>query len=70
MNCPSLSSPVNGKVAVSGFYLGDNATYTCTEGYKVVGNQTRECLITEEWSGEEPTCQLQGMVQDTLSRDT
>ena len=36
---------------------GSNATYTCDGGYQLTGgNQTRTCMDTGMWSGEEPTC--------------
>ena len=32
------------------------ATYFCDSGYDLIGNDTRTCLETGNWSNEKPTC--------------
>ena len=32
------------------------ATYFCDSGYGLIGNDTRTCLETGNWSNEKPTC--------------
>ena len=51
-----LSSPANGRVAVTGLTSGSTATYTCNTGYQLTGLQTRTCLSNGIWSGQAPTC--------------
>ena len=56
--CLALSNPANGQVSVTGRTSGSTAIYTCNTGYKLTGDQTRTCLSTGTWSGQEPTCIL------------
>ena len=35
---------------------GDMVTYTCDEGYELTGNESRFCLRTGNWSGQDPEC--------------
>ena len=58
MDCGSLPDPTNGSVTLTaGTLLGQNATYSCDTGYNLVGDSTRTCQATGNWSGSEPTCQ-------------
>ena len=50
--CPELQDPANGEVTSDGL----TATYTCDEGFSLMGDQVRQCSSEGEWSGEEPTC--------------
>ena len=50
MSCGDLSGPENGAVSIDSL-----ATYSCNEGYDLVGNVTRECL-GGSWSGSSPQC--------------
>ena len=55
--CPSLSAPSNGKVQVEGVKPGSSARYSCNDGYKLRGDNTRICQEGGQWSGQEPICQ-------------
>lgn len=66
--CPDLADPENGNIAFTGdalapFDVGTMATYSCNEGYSLVGDSAvRTCQngvsIQEDfWSREAPTCQ-------------
>ena len=58
VDCGSLTAPANGSVThTSGTTFGQTATYTCNTGYNLVGDSTRTCQATGEWSGSAPTCQ-------------
>ena len=58
MDCGTLSNPLNGQVShTAGTTFGQTATYSCNTGYNLVGDNTRTCQDTGEWSGSEPTCQ-------------
>ena len=54
--CTELSNPNNGEVNLTGLTNGSTATYTCARGYYLTGDETRTCLSTEVWSGQEPSC--------------
>ena len=56
VDCGPLANPPKGRVSVSGTTVGSTATYSCEGGYLLVGERTRECLATGEWSGKEPVC--------------
>ena len=51
-----LTAPDNGRVTWNGITNGSTATYTCDKGYELIGDRTRTCLNTGEWSGQEPNC--------------
>ncbi|XP_065888297.1 roundabout homolog 2-like isoform X2 [Dysidea avara] len=53
--CPHLKDPANGKVFFSNF--GDNAIFTCNDGYTIRGTSLLNCdLTTGRWSTDPPTC--------------
>ncbi len=62
--CPDLPTPTNGESVgynnmgtMNNRPVGAVATYTCTDGYMLVGNMTRDCGSDGEWSGSAPTCE-------------
>ena len=58
MDCGNLTDPANGQVNhTAGTSLGQTANYSCNTGYNLVGDSTRTCQATEEWTGSAPTCQ-------------
>ena len=58
VNCGSLPDPANGSVNhTAGTTFGQTATYSCNTGYNLVGDSTRTCQATGNWSGSAPTCQ-------------
>ena len=55
--CPNLQDPPNGIVNLSmGTVFESQATYTCSGGLILSGNDTRTCEANGQWSGSEPTC--------------
>ncbi|XP_064626004.1 sushi, von Willebrand factor type A, EGF and pentraxin domain-containing protein 1-like [Lineus longissimus] len=48
---------VNG-LARGNYEFGGIVTYTCYEGYRLVGIGTRECTADGAWSGEPPSCEV------------
>ena len=63
INCGLLPLPSEGQVAytpgvVTGLETGLNAvaSYSCNEGYSLVGDMIRTCQANGEWDGAEPTC--------------
>ena len=41
--CGSPDSPENGQVAQSGSSIGDTATYSCNNGFELVGDEQATC---------------------------
>lgn len=37
---------------------GAQAFYTCSDGYKLIGNDSRTCQINGSWSGADPYCDI------------
>ena len=57
VDCGNLTDPHNGQVDhTAGTTLGQTATYSCNTGYNLVGDSTRTCQATGNWSGSAPTC--------------
>ena len=58
VNCGTLTNLTNGQVShTAGTTFGQPATYSCNPGYNLMGNSTRTCQATGEWSGSDPSCQ-------------
>ena len=56
LDCLNLTSPSNGQVSLTAATPGSVATYTCDNGYEVVGASVRECQANGSWSEDEPVC--------------
>ena len=56
MDCGDLDDPENGQVVLTGTTLRSIATYSCSVGYVLVGEQTRTCQANGQWSGRAPFC--------------
>lgn len=57
ITCPDLMDPANGTVDFE-TSIGAVAMYTCDEGLDLIGDDTRTCQASGEWSGEPPTCSV------------
>ena len=55
-DCPIPANIDYGTVEYTGVTAGSVATYTCTRGFNVAGRNERQCLVTGEWEGYEPSC--------------
>ena len=55
--CQNLPKPENGNVEVTSTVVGTVATYSCNDGFKLVGNENRVCRPNGQWSGVAPSCQ-------------
>ena len=58
LDCGQLRSLQNGKVTLTATTFLSIASYSCNEGFVLVGNTVRICLITAQWSGSMPECRL------------
>lgn len=57
--CPMPEPPENGNVqTTNGLNSGDTITYTCKEGYALVGAAERKCNSDSTWSGSIPSCNI------------
>ena len=55
-DCGSLANPPNGEVKMSGTTFNSTITFSCNDGYHLVGETTRTCQANGSWSGNESTC--------------
>lgn len=56
VQCPELVID-NGTVKQDVRYLGYTARYSCMEGYRLIGDVSRTCLPSGNWSNEDPICE-------------
>ena len=56
VDCGGLSNPESGVITMSGTIFNSTATYSCNDGYNLVGDTTRTCLASGSWSDTAPTC--------------
>ncbi|XP_050719319.1 uncharacterized protein LOC127000000 isoform X1 [Eriocheir sinensis] len=54
--CVDLDNPPNGFVDVKGKVVGSVATYSCKEGYHLIGQVTRHCQANGIWTSAPPEC--------------
>ena len=55
--CDELDNPSNGTVSIVRVMpTGLIATYSCDDGFRLVGEVNRTCLDNRMWSGQPPTC--------------
>ena len=57
VTCFSLNSIENGRLDLSDeFFVGSMATYSCDEGYEIVGILTQTCQTSRQWTSSQPYC--------------
>ena len=66
VQCPVLNNIGNGQVTVTGYDIGDRATYSCRSGYELIGITNRVCQNNGQWSGQEPQCNPIGKCEITV----
>ena len=55
--CLNYTDFKNGRVSLSGVSVGDTATFTCNDGYELVGDSSLICLSDGTWDSSPPVCQ-------------
>ncbi|TSK13373.1 Fibulin-7 [Bagarius yarrelli] len=55
--CQHPNPPANGRMLGQVFKVGHEVHFLCNHGFQLSGPETRECLDSLRWSGDEPTCQ-------------
>ena len=56
IKCSDLNHPEYGSVNVTDYTPESSAHYKCDYGYKLVGDEYRECLYSGYWGGKQPVC--------------
>ncbi|KAM9496298.1 fibulin-7 isoform 1-T1 [Clarias gariepinus] len=56
--CLPPNPPANGRMLGQVFKVGHEVHFLCNSGFQLSGPETRECLDSLSWSGEEPTCKM------------
>ena len=66
VDCGDLFGPANGDVSLSsGTTFNSVATYSCSDGYNLVGgDMMRTCLASGSWSGAPSNCA--GIISTTI----
>lgn len=60
VDCGTLDAPVNGTVSLTGTYYLDVATFSCDEGFDLVGSQLLTCQYLGSWNGSPARCVQEG----------
>ena len=55
-DCLNLTALSNGRVSLTSTAPGSVATYSCDNGYMLIGDPTRQCQVDGSWSRVEPVC--------------
>ncbi|XP_078682392.1 polycystin-1-like protein 2 [Branchiostoma floridae x Branchiostoma belcheri] len=53
--CPQLPILNNGN-RTEGHLYGNTVTFSCNEGYELIGSENRTCQADQSWSGVQPNC--------------
>ena len=53
---PDLAAPGFGEVRLSGNSEGDSASYSCEDGFLLIGESTRICQENGQWTEDPPVC--------------
>ena len=54
--CKTLYAPHHGTINCTGFYVGDQCSYGCSQGFELQGFSQKSCLVNSRWSAGEPKC--------------
>ena len=55
-NSVSSTSIPGGAVCLNGTTVGSTAVYVCSDGYNLMGNESRVCQKDGSWDGSTPQC--------------
>lgn len=61
VDCGNLDHPVNGRVEYFNSNYQSLASYTCDKGYKISGNNVRQCGADALWDLTTPICEIRGL---------
>ncbi|XP_077864038.1 sushi, von Willebrand factor type A, EGF and pentraxin domain-containing protein 1-like, partial [Saccoglossus kowalevskii] len=57
ISCGEPQQPENGFIKSGNFLYQDTVQYTCLPGFNLVGQNTRDCLSSKQWTGHVPLCE-------------
>ncbi len=57
VTCPDLKNPSNGIVDYSSNVYQSEARYHCNLGYSLIGESSRICQSSGQWTTSQPSCQ-------------
>ncbi|XP_053549115.1 E-selectin-like [Bombina bombina] len=58
VQCPSLKAPENGYIDCQGkSFYNSKCSFTCAEGFKLIGRSELNCEASGEWTSSGPTCE-------------
>ncbi|KAH3840886.1 hypothetical protein DPMN_114344 [Dreissena polymorpha] len=58
VKCPGLTNPTSGAVNMTTDGLTSIATYTCSHGYHLEGDNQLMCNTSGQWEGTVPVCSM------------
>ncbi|KAG1693160.1 CUB and sushi domain-containing protein 3 [Nymphon striatum] len=72
LKCQKPKNPNNGMVHSTSLRYNSVITYTCNQGYKLIGNDSRVCRGHGKWDKQPPTCEKydKSSVEKSLSNTT
>ena len=56
VDCGELPPPENGDISIPDTTVGSEATFECSLGFILVGDDVRVCQANGKWSGKQPIC--------------
>ena len=56
VTCEEVSAPSSGSLVISSNGTVSVVTYNCDEGYVLVGESTRSCTSSGQWTSDTPEC--------------
>lgn len=56
INCGDPGVVSNGRRSGNSFTYNNVITYTCNNGYRISGSETRTCQTDGSWNGIQPQC--------------
>ncbi len=56
--CEEIEAPTNGVMYLPNNTVGNDALFSCDEGFRLVGPNSRTCLKSGKWSGINTTCEV------------
>lgn len=56
VRCGTLPNLSNGEISLSKTLYGEEATFTCYDGFHLIGSKSRVCMLNGTWSGLESEC--------------
>lgn len=56
VSCGFLDTPTKGNQEAVNYFAGSNVTFSCGDGYRLEGSESRICQDDGVWSGQETRC--------------